>query len=204
MGDSQVKRNLFECISQGWGNRLGVNVSTWNKEGTTPAKMLDLIRTNDPEGIELKNALKQKFPIIFIQLGDNGINGSTEVKSLLTKIASNYNTNEMPLIIWSGPFPLCLPVPGQDTKYVKAPPCSTWRCLPNFQNEKKVTITNKIRDGIAQATLPSVVFVSPYDTKAFENYETIPCFTVDGIHLTREIAQNYISSLFDMDLVNAK
>lgn len=204
IGDSQVKRNLYECIMQDWGNRLGLSVSTWNKEGTTPAKILDLMGNNTPEGAELKNALKQKPPIIFIQLGDNGINGPTEVKALLSKIVSNYKGVGNPLIIWSGPFPLCLPIPGQDTKYVKAPPCSTWRCLPNFQNEKRVVITNKIKDGIAQANLEDVIFISPYETKAFENYETRTCFTVDGIHLTRAIAQDYVTTLLDMDLVNAK
>ncbi len=203
IGDSQVKRTLANAITADWGTRLGAAVTAWNKEGTTPAKLLELMGSGSSEGTELKALLKQQFPVIFIQLGDNGINGSAEVRSFLAKIAKGYsNSASKPLVIWSGPFPICLPN-GQGTSYVKAPPCTGWKCLPNYQEMKRVDIPNKIRAGIASSEIPSTLFISPYDAPAFEGYESLPCFTIDGIHITDTMAQGYIGSLFDMRVGNA-
>lgn len=200
IGDSQVKRNFKDVILSEWTQELGLSeVGAWNKEGVTPAKVVDILNGSSSEASELKSLLSQKFPVIFIQLGDNGINGPYEATNLLRKILNYYPSGKTPLIIWSGPLPLCLPN-GQSTTYVKAPPCSpgVWKCLPVYQDLKRNEFSNRIISGIANTGVPNIYFVSAYNSPVFSDLDSMPCFTVDGVHFTREISISYLRSLLEM------
>lgn len=196
IGDSQVGRNIEAVIKEDWDPVLGLSSVSWYKEGTNPAKILKNIAKQDPFFLELTQMLSEKFPIIFIQLGDNAINTSSEVSNLLQMILSNYEGGESPLIIWSGPFPICLPN-NKSTAYVKAPPCEpgAWNCLPQYQEMKRTQFTPKIASAIRDLNNEKIIFISPYDSPVFPTSGRKACFTSDGIHLLRPAARQYLNNL---------
>jgi hypothetical protein len=167
-------------------------------EGTTPTKVInDHVNRNSEKGQMLKSALAQKFPIVIIQLGDNGISSSAECINLINYINSHYPKNQEPLIIWSGPFPLCLPN-GQSTSYVKAAPCdsSNWRCITYYQEKKKNIFSGYIYQ--ATSSFPNARFVSPYHLSPF-NIQNAKCFTSDGVHILQDAATLYFENLLGVE-----
>jgi hypothetical protein len=202
IGDSQVGRNIEAVIKEDWDPALGLESVSWYKEGTNPAKIMKNISKNEPFFLDLTRMLSEKFPVIFVQLGDNAINNSTEVTNLLQMILSNYAEDESPLIIWSGPFPICLPN-NKSTAYVKAPPCGdSWNCLPQYQEMKRTQFTPRIASAIQDLGNKKIIFVSPYDGPLFPNLARKSCFTSDGIHLLRPAARQYLNNLLTIKVGN--
>lgn len=194
IGDSQVGRTLSKAAQQVFVPTFNAQLHSWYFEGTTPKKILNKhIGENTSEGQNLKAALMQKFPIVFIQLGDNGITGSAECLSLLNYINSFYPTNQLPLIIWSGPFPLCLPN-NVSTSYVKAEPCSPsdFRCITNYQEKKKNVDSGYIYQ--ATSSISNARFITPYQLSPF-NIQNGRCFTSDGVHILQDAATLYLENL---------
>ena len=194
IGDSQVGRTLSKAAQQTFVPIFDAQLYSWYFEGTTPKKILNKhIGENTSEGQKLKEALMQKFPIVFIQLGDNGISGSAECLNLLNYINSFYPANQLPLIIWSGPFPLCLPN-NVSTSYVKAEPCSPsdFRCITNYQEKKKNVDSGYIYQ--ATSSVPNARFVTPYHLSPF-NVQNVRCFTSDGVHILQDAATLYLENL---------
>lgn len=198
LGDSQVGRTLSKAAQQVFVPSLGAQLYSWYFEGTTPKKIMNKhIGENTSEGQNLKEALRQKFPIVFIQLGDNGITGSAECLTLLNYINSFYPANKLPLIIWSGPFPLCLPN-NVSTSYVKAEPCSSsdFRCITNYQEKKKNVDSGYIYQ--ATSSTPNARFISPYHLAPF-NIQNARCFTSDGVHILQDTATSYLENLLGVE-----
>ncbi len=198
LGDSQVGRTLSRAAQQAFVSGLGAQLYSWYFEGTTPKKIINKhIGENTSEGQVLKNALMQKFPIVFIQLGDNGITGSTECLNLLNYINSFYPSNQLPLIVWSGPFPLCLPN-NVSTSYVKAEPCSPsdFRCITNYQERKKNVDSGYIYQ--ATSSIPNAKFISPYHIAPF-NVQNARCFTSDGVHILQDAATSYLENILGVE-----
>lgn len=194
IGDSQVGRTVTNAANNVFAPTFGAQIHSWFKEGTTPKKiMADHIQGNSDLGKQLKQALQAKFPVIFIQLGDNGISSSAECTELLSYINSMYPQGSEPLIIWNGPYPLCLPG-GKSTSYVTAEPCdpSNFRCITNYQENKK----NRFSGLIYQATsqFPNAKFLSPYHFAPF-NTSNGSCFTSDGVHILQDAATSYLSNI---------
>jgi len=198
IGDSQVGRTLSKAAQQVFVPSFDAQLYSWYFEGTTPKKIINKhIGENTSEGQVLKNALMQKFPIVFIQLGDNGISGSTECLNLLNYINSFYPSNQLPLIVWSGPFPLCLPN-NVSTSYVKAEPCSPsdFRCITNYQEKKKNVDSGYIYQ--ATSSIPNARFVSPYHLSPF-NIQNTRCFTSDGVHILQDAATLYLENILGVE-----
>lgn len=194
LGDSQVGRTITTAANNVFAPAFGAQIHAWYKEGTTPKKIMsDHIQGNSDLGKALKQALQARFPVIFIQLGDNGISSSVECTELLSYINSMYPKGSEPLIIWNGPYPLCLPG-GKSTSYVIAEPCdsSNFRCITNYQENKK----NKFSGMIYQATsqFPNARFLSPYHFAPF-NASGGSCFTSDGVHILQDAATSYLSNI---------
>jgi hypothetical protein len=124
IGDSQVLRSMGQAFLDNVDQSIRAGVDYWGIEGTTPAK---IIKRNIEKQTEIGNLLIAKLmkkpPVIVIQLGDNGIMSEQECKRLVLYINSFYPDASKPLIVWSGPFPLCVPSDGSQ-KYVKGAPCS--------------------------------------------------------------------------------
>lgn len=198
LGDSQVGRTLSKAAQQVFVPTFDAQLYSWYFEGTTPKKIINKhIGENTSEGQVLKNALMQKFPIVFIQLGDNGISGSTECLNLLNYINSFYPSNQLPLIVWSGPFPLCLPN-NVSTSYVKAEPCSSSdpRCITNYQERKKNVDSGYIYQ--ATSSISNARFVSPYYLSPF-NVQNARCFTSDGVHILQDASTLYLENILGVE-----
>jgi len=196
LGDSQAKRSIINQIKDIWGVFFDANYEGWAVEGISPRTIKTKHISKRTElANDLKQKLSQKPSVVYIQLGDNGIDTFNENVWLLQYINSFYSNDELPLIIWSGPFPLCAPE-GLDVKYFIPSPCNEkdWKCFPSYQKRKKVDFTNKIKEAIAQFS--NAFFVSPYDCPPF-NIPNTKCFTTDGIHITIQAMKSYLYEILN-------
>jgi chitosanase len=198
IGDSQVGRSIKKGAETVLAPYYNARIESWYKEGTTPKKIMeDHILNNSVLGQELKRYLSQRYPVIIIQLGDNGISSEKECFDLLNYINSyyySYSLSELPYIIWSGPFPLCLK-DGQSTSYVKSEPCSSseWRCITNYQKSKKNTFSHRIEE--ASKKFNNVKFISPYNYEPFRSLlGTNTCWTSDGVHVIQNYTNSYLQN----------
>ncbi len=201
IGDSQVLRTMGKAFQEALIEYKD-NIDYWGIEGTTPNKILKnhvLKSTND--GNLLISKLSQKPDIIVIQLGDNGINSSAECDRLIRYINSFYPEQALPLILWSGPFPLCIPdTQNSRTRQYVLPACKDdARCINNYQAKKKNVWTLNVKN--AMKVFPNVYFNSPYDSNPF-NIPNIKCFTADGVHINKDPMRQYVDFLLNKELTN--
>jgi hypothetical protein len=198
IGDSQVLRSMGKSFQEAMSSYKN-NIDYWGIEGTTPNKIIKnhiLKSTNDANLLIAK--LSQKPGIIIIQLGDNGINTSNECDKLIRYINSFYTEQTLPLILWSGPFPLCIP-DNSKSKYVLPACVGDDRCINNYQPKKKNVWTPRIQN--ATKVFANVFFNSPYSSPPF-NDPNVKCFTADGVHINKIPMNQYVDFLLNKELIN--
>jgi hypothetical protein len=196
IGDSQTLRSMGKAFKNILGSSASNQVSYWGIEGTTPKKILvNHVNKATEQGNQLIAGLMKKPPIIVIQLGDNGINNSDECMKLIMYINSFYDPSRLPLIVWSGPFPLCIPASG--SRYVLPSCTSDPRCLSVYQARKLNEWTPRVNNGIR--SFSNVYFVSPYEYQPFVE-KGQPCFTDDGVHISKEAMSKYVDYLLNRGL----
>ncbi len=196
IGDSQTLRSMGKAFKSLLGSGASNRVSYWGIEGTTPKKILvKHVNMATDQGNQLIAGLMKKPPIIVIQLGDNGINSSDECMKLIMYINSFYDPSRLPLIVWSGPFPLCIPASG--SRYVLPSCTSDPRCLSVYQARKLNEWTPRVNNAIR--SFSNVYFVSPYEYQPFVERGQ-PCFTDDGVHISKDAMSKYVDYLLNRGL----
>jgi hypothetical protein len=196
IGDSQTKRSIMGQIKDVWNVFFDAQYDGWAVEGVSPRTIKTRhVEKRSKMGNLLREKLSSKPPIIYIQLGDNGIDTVDENVWLLDFINTFYQSDEKPTIIWSGPFPICSPN-NRSTSYLSVLPCNkkNKRCLPTYQKIKQFDFTDKIREAISQ--FDNAFFITPYVGAPF-NIPNTKCFTSDGIHITMQAMNTYLNDVLN-------
>ncbi len=177
LGDSQVAQTLGEAYQQVYAEDE-IWVDWFGKSGATPNDYV-----SDPTLFnDFNTAIKSVgcFDVIVIQLGDNGVQNSTSVSQLRSKLKDLCPTT---MIVWSGPMKAVRPTNGSTT-YVSTDPTSP-RYLPTY-NKTRELWNSRIIKGLTEQDF----FINNIE---LQSNQTSGAFTDkrlgDGVHLTKDSAK---------------
>jgi len=181
LGDSQVARTLGDAYHAAYAAE-DIWVDWFGKPGATPSDYL-----KDPTLFdEFNKAMKSIgcFDVLVVQLGDNGIQTSTEVSQFRELIKTSCPHT---LMVWSGPMKAVNPTNGSST-YVSSDPTSP-RYLPTYNNTRAIW-NERILKGLTEQDL----FINNMELQTNQKSGSFTDKrTGDGIHLTEASAADLVN-----------
>ncbi len=196
LGDSQIDGALGDMI-EATLNAINPNVTPYRLgiPGVTAKKYLN----NSEYKNKLNRSLTDAQPdMIIIQLGDNGVDGEAEVKSLLQYLISKMNKKTK--IVWIGAHPKTIPM-NKDSKYVftTQDKRDSSRYISNY-NQLVSDWNERIARGISHfKPLQDIYFVNPLLLFPFKKY-SMSEMSFDGVHILEEPAKDFLEILFTREL----
>jgi len=196
LGDSQIDGALGDTL-QATLNAINPNVTSYRLgiPGVTAKKLLN----NSDYKSRLNRVLSEAQPdMVIVQLGDNGVDGDAEVKSLLQYLISK--TNENTKIIWVGAHPKTIPM-SKESKYVftTQDKKDSSRYISNY-NQLVSDWNERIARGVEQLKpLHNIYFVNPLLLFPFKKYSMTE-MSFDGVHILEEPAKDFLEILFTREL----
>jgi hypothetical protein len=174
LGDSQVKRHIGSAFKEVFQPK-GIEVKYFGLEGARPSTYLK-------ESSRLLESELVCSDVVFIQLGDNGVNSPQNISSLEDEVK---RLCPSATIVWGGPFKVVLPT--NSSQYVNDDPTSP-RYIHTYNKTKKVWI-DRIKEGLSN----DAVFIDGYSLQETEpkGSDFSESRDGDGVHLTYPSAYKY-------------